>query len=55
MKTFLLPELVRDEVVRYLASRPYAEVAQGIQALQALKEAPKPPEPEVPAAPAEAR
>lgn len=32
----LIPEGLRDALVKYLAGRPYAEVAQAIQALQQL-------------------
>lgn len=40
MKTYLLPETVRDAVLNYLVQRPYAEVAQGVAALQRLEEVP---------------
>ena len=41
MKTLLLPEDLGNQVVQYLASKPYAEVFQLIAQLQQLKEAPE--------------
>jgi hypothetical protein len=40
--TFLLPAEVRDAVLRYLVTRPYSEVAEGVRALLDLKPAPPP-------------
>lgn len=43
MKTFLLPEDLRNDLLAYLMQRPYAEVDKGVARLQALSEAPPPP------------
>ncbi len=40
MKQLLLPEKIRDELIAYMMTKPYAEVAQGIAILRALAEAP---------------
>ena len=39
MKTLLLPEDLGNQLVQYLAGRPYAEVFRLIAALQKLEEA----------------
>ena len=36
----LISEALRDALVNYLATRPYAEVAQAVPALQSLPVAP---------------
>ena len=41
-KHFLLPEDLRNDLIAYLGSRPYNEVAQGMAKLLALVEAPPP-------------
>lgn len=33
---YALPDSLRQALLAYLVTRPYAEVAQGVQALQAL-------------------
>ena len=38
MPQYIIDGKVRDAVMQYLASRPYAEVAQAIQALAQLPE-----------------
>jgi len=38
MKTFKLTEQLGQELLNYLASRPYAEVFQLVQKLQTLEE-----------------
>jgi hypothetical protein len=38
MKTFKITEEVLAGILQYLATKPYAEVAQGIQALSGLEE-----------------
>lgn len=43
MKKFIITEEVLSNLVKYLASKPYAEVAQGIQALSKLEEFPQEP------------
>lgn len=50
-KQFILPESILAAILRYLETRPYAEVAQGIAALMRLEElkktepmAPPPPD-----------
>lgn len=42
MKTYLLPESLRNDLIAYLHARPYSEVAKGVQALEALQPAPEP-------------
>lgn len=42
MKQYLLSAADREALVRYLGTRPYAEVAGAIQALMELPEAPAP-------------
>ena len=37
-KQFILPESILAAILRYLETRPYAEVAQGIAALTRLEE-----------------
>jgi hypothetical protein len=37
MKYYKLPEAARAGLIQYLASRPYAEVVEGIQMLTALE------------------
>jgi len=37
-KLFLMPEDLRKDILGYLMSRPYAEVAKGVQRLEALAE-----------------
>jgi hypothetical protein len=39
---YLLPATVRDQLLAYLVSRPYAEVAGGVAAIQGLEPAPEP-------------
>lgn len=34
---FYLPSSLRNALLGYLSSKPYAEVAEGVQALQALQ------------------
>jgi len=36
-KTYLMPSSLRDALLSYLSSRPYAEVHEGVSALLALK------------------
>jgi len=38
---YLLPATIRDQLLAYLVSRPYAEVAGGVAAIQALQPAPE--------------
>ena len=40
---------IRDALIQYLSTRPYAEVAGGIQALQSLKEIKEENNEEIPA------
>jgi hypothetical protein len=42
-KTYLLPEDVRNAILGYLVSRPYAEVARGVQMLEGLRVVPEQP------------
>jgi hypothetical protein len=39
---YLLPASIRDQLLAYLVSRPYAEVAGGVVAIQGLAPAPDP-------------
>lgn len=39
---YLLPVEVRDAILRYLVTRPYGEVAEGVQALLELAPVPHP-------------
>jgi hypothetical protein len=39
---YLLPASIRDQLLAYLVSRPYAEVAGGVAAIQGLDPAPDP-------------
>ena len=39
---YLLPASIRDQLLAYLVSRPYAEVAGGVAAIQGLAPAPDP-------------
>lgn len=41
-KTFLLPESVLKGLLNYLATRPWAEVNEGIVSLSKLQEQPAP-------------
>lgn len=41
MPDYRLPGKVRDAIIRYLASRPWIEVHEGIESLQALEELPQ--------------
>lgn len=43
MKSYVLPEDVRNGLLAYLVSRPYGEVANGVRALEALAELPEAP------------
>ena len=43
----LMPEQFRDELLAYLANKPYREVAPAIQALQSLEPLPEPKAPDV--------
>ncbi len=47
MKTYLLPEDLRNDLLAHLYQQPYGSVAKGVQRLEAL-----PALPEVPPAPA---
>lgn len=38
MKSYIVNEVVIDSILKYLMTRPYAEVAQGVQLLQAIKQ-----------------
>jgi hypothetical protein len=38
---YLLPASIRDQLLAYLVSRPYAEVAGGVAAIQGLAPAPE--------------
>lgn len=38
MKNYKLPQSVLEGIVKYLATRPYAEVSEGIQTLLKLEE-----------------
>jgi hypothetical protein len=40
-KHYLIPQSILDDIMQYLATRPYREVANGIAALRALKEVEK--------------
>lgn len=42
---YLLPDSIRQALIAYLSTKPYAEVAQGVAALQQLQ-----PQPAAPAA-----
>ncbi len=49
MKTYLFPEALRDDFIRYLSTRPFVEVEQAINALRQLQEyVPAPEEPTAP-------
>jgi hypothetical protein len=39
---YVLPAALRANLLQYLMSRPYAEVAGGVQELQALQPLPEP-------------
>ncbi|NDC55496.1 MAG: hypothetical protein EBZ69_01550 [Alphaproteobacteria bacterium] len=39
---YLLPASIRDQLLAYLVTRPYAEVAGGVAAIQGLAPAPDP-------------
>lgn len=39
-ETFIITKTVRDAILGYLMSRPYAEVAKGVEMLQKLPPAP---------------
>lgn len=41
--TYALPAELREALLKYLAQRPYAEVAEGVAQLSALQPIPAPP------------
>lgn len=43
MKLYALPENLRNSLIAYLVSRPYAEVANGVRELEALAALPEVP------------
>jgi hypothetical protein len=40
-KNYIMPAALRDALLSYLSSRPWAEVNEGVAALQSLEEAKK--------------
>jgi len=42
MKTFIIEESLAQEILNYLASRPYIEVHEIIQKLRAIQPVPEP-------------
>lgn len=41
-ETFIITKTIRDAILGYLMSKPYAEVAKGVEMLQKLPPAPLP-------------
>jgi hypothetical protein len=41
--SYSLPAEIRDALLRYLVTRPYGEVADGVQALMSLRPLTEPP------------